>query len=75
MAGLWCIRLVGPDELLAADNQEAAQRMADAHNDAVRGIIKRKPTIAGDGITEDSMRAVVEPWPYSAEAHARHLTA
>ena len=49
--------------------------MADEHNGAVRRIIAARPDIIGDGITADSMMAVVVPWPWSAEAHAKDLKA
>ena len=70
---LWCIRIVGPDDLVAAPSKAAAEKMAADHNLAVRKIIAARPNIVGDGITEESMLAVVEPWPWSAEAHAKDM--
>lgn len=70
---LWCIRIIGPDDLVAAPSQEAAQTMADEHNKAVRELIAARPDLVGDGLTEASMQAVVELWPWSAAAHAEDL--
>lgn len=70
MSDLWCMRVLGPDEMHAAENKEAAQVMADIHNDAMRGFVRRKPHLAED---ENLMRAVVEPWSGTAAGHAKNM--
>jgi hypothetical protein len=70
---LWCIRYVGPDDLHAASSKEAAEAMATKHRAAVAKLIENDPSLVADGITAESMDVVVEPWPWSAEAHAKDL--
>lgn len=72
-AQLWCIRYVGPDDITAAESREAAERMAEDHRSAVRRMIAANPGIEAEGISAASMAVVVEPWPWSAEAHAEDL--
>ena len=59
MSELWCCHVNGPDDLFAAPDKETAQRWADDIN------AKKTPT--------SWFSAEVILWPYSAEAHARHL--
>ena len=70
---LWCVRLEGPDDLIAQSDREAADAYAEQHHAMVKRLIACNPGVEDDGITEASMRAIVEPWPWSAEAHAKAL--
>lgn len=63
---LWCIRGLGSDDLFAAKSKEEAEATSAAHNAL---IDKNFP----NHTLRESMKAVAEPWPYSAEAHARSL--
>lgn len=72
MAELWCTRLVGPDDVIAAESREAAQRLADVHAVAVRKLIERDRGLLAD-FTEESLSAVVEMWPWNADSHAKSL--
>lgn len=66
---LWCVHVPGPDDLYAAASHAAAQAHADALNAAMARFNERHPRTENDP-SEESMAAVVIPWPWDAESHA-----
>lgn len=58
---LWCLHVMGVDELYPAPSRAHAEKAADAHN----AMFKERA--ARSGINLD---AVVVPWPLGAESHA-----
>lgn len=68
IAGLWCIRGLGTDDLFAASSKDEAEATSRAHNMLVDKRFANHPM-------REAMKTVAEPWPYSAEAHAADLVA
>lgn len=62
---LWAVHVVGPNDLIAMPSHEVAVSEAAAMNVAFAMLPK--------GEYAPQVRAVVEPWPYSAAAHADEL--
>ena len=60
--GLWCLHIIGPDDVHAAPSKAHALRAAARFNDHFEGI--------ANGVL---CRAVAEPWPHSAESHAESV--
>jgi hypothetical protein len=58
---LWCVHVLGPDDVLAAPSHDAAATHAHELNKAVLGRVS-----APDDVL---CFAYAAPWPYSAEAH------
>lgn len=60
---LWCMHILGPDDVYPAPTKEHAELAAKALNafHAAR---------FSNSIYEPTMEAVVAPWPHSAESHA-----
>lgn len=60
---LWCMHILGPDDVYPAPTKEHAELAAKALNafHAAR---------SSNSIYEPKMEAVVAPWPHSAESHA-----
>lgn len=69
---LWCVHIPGPDDLYAASSRGAADEHAFSLNEAIRKFWERHPRTENDP-TEESMTAVVVPWPWDAESHARDV--
>lgn len=67
---LWCVHIPGPDDLYAAVNRGEAQRHADALNRAIRRYFEQNPRTENDA-SEESMTALVIPWPWDTESHTR----
>lgn len=65
MTELWCCHIEGPDDVFVSANKEDAQKLADKINleESLRKKADHDPII----------KAIVEIWPYSAEAHAAEL--
>lgn len=59
-ATLWCLHIVGPDDVHPAPSREHAQRAADLFNAAFAD--KR-----------DLMHAVASPWPHTPASHAKSV--
>jgi hypothetical protein len=68
MSVLWCVHVIGPDDLHAHPTFEAAEAHAVALNESIRAAEHRSPAIA-----DITCRAVVAVWQWSAEAHASSL--
>ena len=71
---LWCVRVIGPDDTYPCRSHGHAVLMAEDINAKLRQWAEAHPGVASDPNTP-SMSAVVEVWPWSAEAHARGLVA
>ena len=67
--GLWCVHLVGPDDVWAMPSKAAAEAEAARTNEAI-AIEDAKHV--GDPHWPHA-RAIVIPWPYSADRHAEEL--
>lgn len=65
MTALWCIRFVGPDDVVAQPSRHIADDKAREHN---AWVAER---YAGEEAAE--MQAVVEPWPWNDAEHAAEL--
>jgi len=66
--GLWCVHIIGPDDIYAAPDIVTAARWAHAAN--------RVGERANKGVSDDDyvlFHANVEPFSYSAERHAEWL--
>lgn len=61
---LWCVHVIGPDNVFAMASEEAAQLAATELNAAFAETVR---------VTNIDCRAVAEPWPYSADSHAADL--
>jgi hypothetical protein len=70
---LWCMHIPGPDDVYATPSREAAQEMADKHNEAMRRFWERHPRTEHDP-SDAALTAVVVPWMWSAEDHADALS-
>ncbi len=66
---LWCVCVIGPDDLYPCRSRAHAIIMAEDINAKLRQWTdaRRKPS------ADPNMIAIVEPWPHSAAAHARGL--
>lgn len=61
---LWCLHILGPDDVHAAPSKEHAERAAERFNE-IHG-----PVAASAGVM---CRAVAAPWPHSPESHAEDV--
>lgn len=66
---LWCVHIIGPDDVIAYPNRAAAEREARLINDA---MAKHMASRAADP-NWPALRAEVTAWPHSAAAHAADL--
>lgn len=62
---LWCVHILGPDDVLAAPCHDAAVVHARELNKALHG----RPSTPNDVLCF----AYAAPWPYSAESHASNV--
>lgn len=62
---LWCMHVLGPDDLHAASSHAAAEKMV---NDMIDLLQRDVPT--GDALC----LPIVAPWPYSAKQHTATLS-
>lgn len=60
---LWCMHILGPDDVFPAPSKEHAEMAAKAHNAL---IVRHSTGKEGDVLC----KAVVAPWPHSAKSHA-----
>lgn len=63
---LWCVHVLGPDDVMAAPSHDAAVTHAHEVNKAVFGRITKADDVL--------CFAYAAPWPHSKEAHAADLT-
>jgi hypothetical protein len=61
---LWCVHFIGPDDLFAAPNKEAAEERVVAYNE----WIERTPMMRYCG-----MKAEAQVWPWTPEGHTESL--
>lgn len=74
MKDLWCIRIPGPDDIFAKASKEVAEREAAEHNQWLNEWYPKQTELKRELLPAlEQMHAVVEPWPYSAKAHAENL--
>lgn len=67
--GLWCVHILGPDDVIAFPDRQSAEREAATINEAMADHAARRPS-------DDNwplLKAVVEAWPYSSEEHAADI--
>jgi hypothetical protein len=69
---LWCVHILGPDDLFAEPSFVAAVEVVERFNAYVRRRVAECPLTADDAPLT-SLLAVVVPWPGSAESHAAEL--
>ena len=62
---LWAIHVEGPDDMIAAPSKDAGEREAALLNRYFARIVTNE--------NDPDLRAVVVPWPYSADSHAHSL--
>jgi hypothetical protein len=67
MSDLFCVNLLGPDDIYACAGREEADKLAAEFNAFFTSLRK-----LGQGF-EPTLSAVVIPWPWGAESHARDL--
>lgn len=69
---LWCVRVLGPDSVIAQPDKEKAEERAKVWQYGWDRYMatreKRSPSPY-----EPQISYVVEPWPWSAKAHAEAL--
>lgn len=61
---LWCVHILGPDDLHAAPSKAYAEVASDLHNRSFADLSVKQDVVC---------KAVVAPWPYSAESHAEDV--
>jgi hypothetical protein len=69
MVDLWCVHIIGPDDVIAYSDRAAAESSAAEINDALAVEEERHK---GDP-NWPACRAEALLWPYGAEAHAVNL--
>ena len=62
---LWCVHIIGPDDLYAAPSKAEAEERVAAQND----WINNDPKLRDSGI-----QAEVLLWPYTPASHAENIT-
>lgn len=63
---LWCVHILGPDDVLAAPSHEAAAVHAHELNKTIHGRVSKADDVL--------CFAYAAPWPYTAEDHADAVT-
>lgn len=66
---LWCVHIIGPDDVIAFPDRASAEREASILNEASRRSAKKH----ADDAVWPRWSAEVIPWPHSAESHAADL--
>ena len=66
---LWCMHIIGPDEVIAYPDKESAEREAALLNAALRRHNDER--LADDNCP--MLYAVAEAWPWDAKSHAEDL--
>lgn len=67
---LWCVHIIGPDDVIAYPDREAAEREATEIN---KGLQAMSAKHARDENWPHTTRAVAVLWPHSAQSHAVDL--
>jgi hypothetical protein len=68
MSDLWCVHIIGPDDMIACPSKAAAETEAAALN----AMIAKQATLHADK-NWPVCSAEVMLWPFSAKAHADDL--
>ncbi len=63
---LWCVHILGPDDVLAAPCHEAAEIHARELN---KSLHRKRRSVSNDVLCF----AYAAPWPYSREDHAENV--
>lgn len=63
MAELWCLHVLGPDDLHAAPSKEEAERVAR----------EMTATYRGTAAAEEGLKFQAAAWPWSAASHAEDV--
>lgn len=66
---LWCVHILGPDDVIAYPDRQSAEREAAVINDAMAKLIVSRP--ADDNWP--MLKAIAAIWPHSPESHAQDL--
>ncbi len=66
---LWCVHVLGPDTVIPQSSRAVAEARAELWNGDIEEMMNRRGPSAFDPV----IRCVAEPYPYSAEGHARGL--
>lgn len=70
-ARLWCVHIIGPDDVCAAPDFDTAEKWAVDHNRMMREF--EAATGMAEGPHWPETRSVVALWPWSQDAHAEDL--
>ena len=68
-ADLWCVHILGPDDVIAYPDRASAEHDATLINEAMAQHVARNPPADSWPL----LRAAVELWPHNAESHAEDL--
>lgn len=69
---LWCVHVIGPDDVYACRSKAHAVLMAEDINAKLRQWAGQHPDVAVDP-NIPQISAVVAAWPHSASEHAKGL--
>ena len=69
MTDLWCVHIIGPDDVIAYPDKASAENEARLLNESIADEAARHR----DDENWPAGRAEVAPWPWSAEAHAADM--
>jgi len=71
---LWCIHVLGQDDLHAAPSKEVAEQMAFKHNEEMNQYLDANPGLRERwGMPQGTIFAQVCEWEHGAEEHAEDL--
>lgn len=69
MTDLWCVHIIGPDDLIPAPDRGTAERWADKANEYINQKLAENPDFA-----DPRIEAEVILWPYTPEGHAEGVS-
>lgn len=70
---LWCVHIIGPDDVFAFASWSAANEHAKKLNAAMQQWRRKEEDSGADMTNWPNTYAAVEPWPHSAALHAEDL--
>lgn len=70
---LWCVHVIGPDDIFAFASWSAANDHAKALNAAIQRSRRKEEDSGADMTNWPEIYAAVEAWSHSAESHAEDL--
>ena len=68
MTELWCVHVLGPDTVIAQPDKQTAEKRAGEWNAGIAKMQARDPSQY-----DPKLECVVEPWPWTADGHAKEL--